>query len=594
MTAPTNFPAMSLAAAHAALTSPGSPFEIEERDIRGIRTRVWKNAPPTLREAFTIGRAHQDKTFIVYRDERVSFEALARAALMVAETLQAQGLKKGDRVAIAMRNLPEWAAAFFGTVIAGGVAALLNAWWKGPELEYGLIDSGAKFVFLDGERFERLSGHLKNCDALERIFFCRPLGAHHHPLVQDLADFLGDAEDWSALPDRPMPPVALDPDDDATIFYTSGTTGKPKGALGTHRNSSSTIIASQLAPVRAFLRRGEKPPKPDPNAPQKASLVGIPLFHTTGCQAGLIPAFVNGTKLVLMHKWDVELALQLIERERITTTGGVPTIAWQLVEHPALDKYDLSSLQTVSYGGAPAAAGLVRRIRRVFPKSAPGCGWGMSETSATFTSHVGEDYELRPDSCGPALPVCEMKIVDAKGRVLAPGEIGELWVKGPNVVKGYWRNPEATADTFVDGWLRTGDIARLDEEGFCFIVDRVKDMLIRGGENIYCLEVENALYEHPAVIDAAVIGVPHRTLGEEPAAMVTLKADAKVSEEDLRAFVAERIAAFKVPVKIVFQNDMLPRNAAGKIMKSELKAQFASGESLPPGRRGEGGRVAAG
>jgi long-chain acyl-CoA synthetase len=198
----------------------------------------------------------------------------------------------------------------------------------------------------------------------------------------------------------------------------------------------------------------------------------------------------------------------------------------------------------------------------------------MSETSATFTSHIGEDYELRPDSCGPALPVCEMKIVDATGRAVPPGEIGELWVKGPNVVKGYWRNPEATAAVFIDGWLRTGDIARLDDEGFCFIVDRAKDMLIRGGENIYCVEVENALFEHPAVIDAAVIGVPHRTLGEEPVAVVTAKAGAMVSEEELRAFVAERIAAFKVPVRIVVRDEMLPRNAAGKIMKSELKPLF--------------------
>ncbi len=598
MTLPANFPAMSLAAAHAALTRPGSPFEIEERDIRGIRTRVWKNAPPTLRDAFAAGRRHGGKIFLVYRDERVSFEALARAALAIAETLQAQGLRKGDRVAIAMRNLPEWAAAFFGTVVAGGVAVPLNAWWKGPELEYGLEDSGARFAFLDGERFERLADRLANCDALVRIFLCRPLGGGRHPLVQPLADILGETEDWAALPDRPLPTVPVDPEDDATIFYTSGTTGKPKGALGTHRNSCSTIVASVFAPARAYLRRGETPPPAQPDAPQKTPLVGIPFFHTTGCQAGLIPAFVHGWKLVLIHKWDAELALQLIERERVTSTGGVPTLAWQIVEHPSLAKYDLSSLDTISYGGAPAASELVRRIKQKFPKAAPGCGWGMSETSATFTSHVGEDYELRPDSCGPALPVGEMKIIDAMGRVLPPGEVGELWVKGPNVVKGYWRNPAATAETFVNGWLRTGDIARLDEEGFCTIVDRAKDMLIRGGENIYCVEVENALYEHPAVIDAAVVPIPHRTLGEEPGAAVTLKPGAKASEEELRAFVGERIAAFKVPARILFSEDMLPRNAAGKIMKSELKALFAEpaarSDSLLPAKRGEGGRAAAG
>ncbi|HLW91271.1 MAG TPA: class I adenylate-forming enzyme family protein [Roseiarcus sp.] len=575
MTAAPAFPAMSLAAAHAALTAPGSIFEIEERDIRGVRTRVWKNAPPTLREAFAAGRIHGEKTFLVYRDERVSFEELARAALAIAAALQSEGLEKGDRVAIAMRNLPEWPAVFFGTLLAGGVATLLNAWWTGPELEYGLIDSGAKFAFLDGERFDRLGGLLNNCPDLARVFVTRARGRIDHPLARPFESLVGEPETWGSLPDRPYPTVALAPEDDATIFYTSGTTGKPKGALGTHRNSCSTIMAGPFSAARSFLRRGEAPPKPDPAAPQKSHLVAIPLFHTTGCQAGLIPAFVNGFKLVLMHKWEAELALQLIERERITHAGGVPTIAWQIVEHPAAGKYDLSSLEVISYGGAPAASELVRRLKQQFPKSSPGCGWGMSETSATFTAHLGEDYLLRPDSCGPALPVCEMKVVDANGRALPTGEAGELLVKGPNVVKEYWRNRQATDETFVDGWLRTGDIARIDEEGFCTIVDRAKDMLIRGGENIYCVEVENALYEHPAVIDAAVVPISHRTLGEEPGAVVTVKPGVTSSEKELRAFAAERIAAFKVPVRIILRDEMLPRNAAGKILKLELRRLFA-------------------
>jgi long-chain acyl-CoA synthetase len=573
MNAPLSFPAMSLAAAHALLTRPGSPFEIEERDIRGVNTRVWKNAPPSLREVFLAGRAHKDKTYLVYRDERATFDGLARAALAISETLRQEGLEKGDRVAIAMRNLPEWAAVFFGVTIAGGVATLLNAWWTGPELEYGLADSGAKFAFLDGERLDRLVDHLGGCPALRKIFLSRPRSATHS-LATPLAAIIGETEGWSALPDRPMPSVALEPDDDATIFYTSGTTGKPKGALGTHRNSCSTVMAGPFTLTRNFVRRGETPPAPDPSAPQRSNLVAIPLFHTTGCQAGLIPAYVNGTKLVLMHKWEPEVALKLIEREKITSAGGVPTIAWQIVEHPDLEKYDLSSLELLNYGGAPAASELVRRIKQKFPKSSPGCGWGMSETSATFTAHSAEDYVLRPDSCGPALPVCEMKVLNENGKVLAAGETGELWVKGPNVVKGYWGNPDATANTFVDGWLRTGDIAWLDDEGFCYIVDRAKDMLIRGGENIYCVEVENALYEHPAVIDAAVVGIPHRTLGEEPGAIVTLKAGAEASEEELRAFVAERIAAFKAPVRIMTQYEMLPRNPAGKILKAQLRKRF--------------------
>lgn len=253
----------------------------------------------------------------------------------------------------------------------------------------------------------------------------------------------------------------------------------------------------------------------------------------------------------------------------------MPTIAWQLIEHPNRHKYDLSSLESVSYGGAPSAPELVRKIVETFPKSLPGNGWGMTETSATFTHHQGEDYENRPDSCGPAVPVCDMKIVGPDGDTLGPNEVGELWGKGPNVVKGYWNKPEATAQTFVDGWVRTGDLARIDEEGFCFIIDRAKDMLIRGGENIYCIEVENVLYDHPAVMDAALVGIPHKTLGEEPGAVVHLKPGATATEAELRAFVADRLAAFKVPVKVTFWAETLPRNANGKILKTELKKVFA-------------------
>jgi long-chain acyl-CoA synthetase len=277
-----------------------------------------------------------------------------------------------------------------------------------------------------------------------------------------------------------------------------------------------------------------------------------------------------------MYKWDPVRAFEMIERERLTAAGGVPTIAWQLIEHPARQDFDLSSIESVSYGGAPSAPELVRKIVETFPKSQPGQGWGMTETSAAVTGNSAEDYERRPDSCGPAVPVCDLKIVNPEGETLPVGEVGELWAKGPNIVIGYWNKPTETAQTFTaDGWVKTGDLARLDEEGFCFIIDRAKDMLIRGGENIYCVEVENALYEHPAVMDAAVVAVPHKTLGEEPGAVVTLKEGAHADEQELRAFVAERIAAFKVPVKIVFWAETLPRNANGKVLKNELKKVFA-------------------
>jgi long-chain acyl-CoA synthetase len=289
----------------------------------------------------------------------------------------------------------------------------------------------------------------------------------------------------------------------------------------------------------------------------------------------MIPALMGGAKLVMQRRWNVEQALELIERERITNAGGVPTIAWQLIEHPRFDEFDLSSLENISYGGAPSAPELVRRLKARCPKLQPGQGWGMTETSATATSNVAEDYERKPESCGLPSPTGEVRIVGEGGETMPPGAVGELWYRGPIVVRGYWNNPHATAETFVDGWVKTGDLARVDEEGFVYIVDRAKDMLIRGGENIYCVEVENALYEHPAVMDAAVIGVPHRTLGEEPAAAVHLKDGATATEDELRHFVAQKLAAFKVPVKIVFLSETLPRNPNGKIMKKDLKGLFA-------------------
>ena len=569
-----NWPAMSLAAAHARLTAPGAPFETETRVIRGIPTTVWKNAPPTLRDLFQATQAFSERTFVVYEDERVTYTAFRRAALHVAQALVRDGVRPGDRVAVAMRNLPEWPVAFYGALLTGAIVTPLNAWWTGAELEYGLADSGSRVAIVDAERLDRLVGHVNNLPALERVYVSRAGSLDGDPKIVPLESVTGPTANWATLPELPLPDVDISPEDDATIFYTSGTTGKPKGALGTHRNATSVAVAGLFSPLRNLLRRGEPIPAPDPAAPQKAALLSVPFFHVTGCMAVLNNALASGGKIVLMHRWDALRALELIERERCTTAGGVPTIAWQLLEHPERARFDLSSLESISYGGAPASPELVRRIGETVPQSAPGIGWGMTETSATFTSHSAEEYVVRPDSSGPALPIGEMKVVDGRGHALPAGEAGELMVRGANVVRGYWNKPEATAQTFADGWLRTGDIARLDDEGYLYIVDRMKDMLIRGGENIYCIEVESTLYEHPAVMDAALVGIPHKMLGEEPGAVVSLKRGLHATEAELQAFVAERLAAFKVPVRILVLPDLLPRNANGKILKSNLRKLF--------------------
>ena len=570
----TLWPVMSIAQAHALMTQPGTAFEMEEREVHGVRMRVWKNAPATLRAVFLAGRTHGEKTFLVYEDERASFESFSRATLVLAHALLAAGVEKGDRVAIAMRNVPEWPVAFFAALLVGAIATPLNAWWTAPELEYGLQDSGAKVAIVDAERFDRIQAALANCPALERVYVSRAKSLPGDARVVALEAIIGATNDWSLFPDLALPAVPIDADDDATIFYTSGTTGKPKGALGTHRTSASTVMASGFSAQRNFLRRGEPIPKPEDRLTQRASLLSVPFFHTTGCQAILCPSLAAGSKIVSMHRWDTAQAMALIERERCTQVGGVPTIAWQIVEHPDRASYDLSSIEVMSYGGAPAAPELVTRIKQEFPATLPGNGWGMTETSATFT-HIGaEDYQTHPESCGIALPVCDLRIVGDQGENLPLGAIGEIWGKGPNVVKGYWKKPKETAETFVNGWVKTGDLGRLDGDGFLYIVDRKKDMLIRGGENIYCIEVEDALCAHPSIMDAGVIGRAHKILGEEPVAVVTVKPDQSTNQAELRAFVGARLAAFKVPVMIVLLSETLPRNASGKILKKELRRYF--------------------
>ncbi|WP_245942278.1 class I adenylate-forming enzyme family protein [Sphingomonas gilva] len=564
------WPAASLTQIQDILCAPGARFEMETVDIRGIPTRTWKNAPPNMTALVMLSRMHGARLATIYEDERTSYEAQYRAIAALAADLIAGGVQKGDRVAIAMRNLPEWPVSFFATVVTGAIAVPLNAWWTGEELAYGLADSGAKVLICDCERYDRIEPHRGDLPDLARVIASRCVGGAPDG-VEELENIIGPTSAWLDLPaDRGLPQVAIAPEDDATILYTSGTTGKPKGALGTHRNFMTNIFSSAYVAARTLLRRGE--PIPDPV--QKVGLTVIPLFHATALSAGLMGAMAAGHTSIYMRKWDVIRAFEIIERERVNTTGGVPTIAWQMLEHPDREKYDLSSLEAVGYGGAPSAPELVRKIVGDF-KAMPTNGWGMTETTATVTTHAAEDYLNRPDSCGPAVPVSDLKIMDVDGREELPvGAVGELWARGPQIVKCYWNKPEETAETFVDGWVRTGDLARLDEEGFCYIVDRAKDMIIRGGENIYCVEVENILYEHPAVTDAALIGLPHKTLGEEPAAVVHLAPGAQATEAELQTLVRQHLAAFKVPVKILFSAETLPRNANGKILKPEVKKMF--------------------
>ena len=568
---------MSMTEATAALTAPGQMFEIGEETIRGIPTRVWKNAPPTLRNVLELSRGHGDKTFLVYEDERLSFEDQFLSAAGLARLLVERfGVAKGDRVAIAMRNYPDWVIAFWGAAAAGAVIVPLNAWWTGPELEYGMADSGAKVLFADGERAERMAPHLDGL-GLDAVIVARP----ESPLApgqERLADVLASSPTDGVLPD-----VDLRPEDDATIFYTSGTTGRSKGAVGTQRNICTNLMSLFFVAARGAMRaRDGQSPLLTSSGEQNSYLLSVPLFHATGCHSVLVANTAAGGKLVMMHKWDPERALELIERERVTNFGGVPAMVWQVLDSPDFAKRDTSSVKSISYGGAPAPPELVKRIKEHFPVGLPSNGYGLTETSSVTTMNTGEDYVRKPESVGPPVPVCDVKVMDDDGEEVPAGEVGELWIKGPNIVRGYWHNPEATAATFTDGWLRSGDVARLDEEGFVFIVDRAKDMLIRGGENVYSVEVEAALFEHPAVADVAVIGIPHQVLGEEVGAVVQLRPGATATDDELRAHVAERLAAFKVPVRVWFREKPLPRNPAGKVLKRDLRDELV-GNQAPGG-----------
>lgn len=553
------------------LCQPGTPFEIIEREIRGINTKTWKNAPPSLRAVVEMTKAHGSNDYIVYGDERLTYaEHYKKVAALSQVLVNEFGVKKGDRVALAMRNFPEWPVVFWSVVSIGAIIVPLNAWWTGEELQYGLTDSGASVLFADQERIERLSPYLEQL-ALKQTVLIR---------ASNQATIPNSVTPWEALPwksddNSSIPDIAIEADDSATLFYTSGTTGKPKGALGTHHNICANLLSSAFVRARADVRNGR--------TPQKASaatgfLLSVPFFHATGCHAMLCGNTLAGNKIVLMDKWNPHKAIQLIEQEKLSTFGGVPAMVWQVLESPEFPNHDLSSVTNIGYGGAPAAPELVKRISELFPQVQPSNGYGLTETSALTTSNSAEDYQAKPDSAGAPAPVCELKIVNQQGESLPIGEIGELCIKGPQVVAGYWNKPDASAETFRQGWLHTGDLARMDSEGFVYICDRAKDMLIRGGENVYCVEVEDALYSHPDIMDAAVIGLPHRVLGEEVGAMVQIKPNASVNENILKDHVASKLAAFKVPIRIDFSDEPLPRNANGKILKNVVKEQMLGKE----------------
>ena len=553
----TEAPTMTRAQAIAQLTRAGEPYELETIDIAGTPQRVFRNAPATLRVLFE--ETASDLSFILYEDETYTYAEAWRAAGRIGHLLVHQyGVAKGDRVAISMRNFPEWILAFTAVTSVGAIAVAMNALWRPEEMAYGLTDSGARVLIADQERLDRLA-QLATPPAVKVISVRAPNRSDDQPDLQALMAAAGDVT---------LPEVDIAPDDGATMFYTSGSTGNPKGVVSTHRNVISALLSWELDGQSALLIAGVEPPEPER---QPATLLAVPLFHVTGSHAVYLASYRAQRKIVPMYKWDPEVAAEMIEREHITSVVAPAAMTGDLVRVAQTSGRDLSSLVTVGGGGAPRAPEQVKQIDASFANALPGTGWGMTETNAIGTGIGGLDYLGRPASSGRCAAVLDLKIIDEAGNALPAGQRGELLVRGTSVFRGYWNRPDANAEAFTDGWFHTGDVAYLDDEGFLFIVDRIKDLIIRGGENIGCGQVEAAMLAHPLVHEAAVYGVPDDRLGEEVGA--TYFGAPELDPDSLRSYLAQHLARFEVPRFMFAATGPLPRTASGKILKRELREE---------------------
>ncbi len=557
---------MTFLEANTAVTGPGQIFELIDGEVRGVKMKVFKNAPAHLGQVFAGSRGHGDKTFLVYEDEIITFaQATDRIDALASLLVNTYGVKKGDRVAVAMRNFPEWVMSFAAIISVGAINVSMNSWWTEDEMDFALEDSGATVLICDQQRFDigAASCVKKNIKVLV-VRAEKPLPAGIDKWEEVLP--LGDKH----------PGADISPDDDATILYTSGTTGRPKGAVSTHRAILSSIMAFS-ARNTIFQMSGTKLKDVDgPEVPTSFILI-VPLFHVTGCVPVMLSCFVAGLKLAIMYKWDPEKALEMIEREQITNFVGVPTQSWDLVNSPAFEKYDTSSLRAVGGGGAPSPTSLVGKVNDKVKNGNPQLGYGMTETNAFGPAITGSDYLSHPTSTGRASWPMLVEVRDENLKPVPTGQSGEIWFFGPMLIRGYWNRPDATAETIVDGWLRSGDLGRLDADGYVYVEDRVKDMILRAGENVYGAEVESAIYEHPAVHEAAVFGVPHERLGEEVGVAILVNDGMTLTPEELWAFLDIKIAKFKIPTQVVIMSEPLPRNAAGKFLKRELQQHVVKG-----------------
>ena len=565
------------------MAADGGQFEMTEINVRGVPMRVFKNAPPTMRAFWELAAGYADRDYVVYEDERYTYAEVAATVRSLAHYLrETHGVSNGDRVAISMRNFPEWVMTYWATVSIGAAVVGMNAWWTSEEMKFGMSDAQPKVAVVDDERLERLLPVLDDVRAEAPV---------HVISVRSDRDLPADCSRWNDVVDASsapadLPPADIDPDDDACIFYTSGTTGFPKGAQLTHRGSvhnvmnlvfmSLTAATAEAKAKAAGDIEGKEMGNLTSTASQPVYMAPTPLFHVTANNCLLQPCTLVGGKIVLTYKWDPGRALELIEREGVTTFSGVPTMSRELIAHPDWEKRDTSTIQGMGGGGAAVQPDLVDKIDKSLSKGAPSTGYGLTETHGIVTANAARFFVEKPASCGRAVPVCDVKLVDDEGNDIAitPEARGQLCVRGPIVVKGYINRPDATADAIRDGWFNTGDIAMVDDDGFIYIVDRAKDMVLRGGENVYSAEVEAAIYQNESVAEAAVFGVPDDRLGEEVGVAIYLHPGSSLTAEELQEFLGASIAKHKVPRYIWILDEQLPRNASGKFLKRDLKERL--------------------
>ncbi|MEM9621322.1 MAG: class I adenylate-forming enzyme family protein [Pseudomonadota bacterium] len=557
------------------LLGPGGAYELDEVAINGVPIPVFKNAPAHLRELYQGALKHSTDTFFVYENERYTFADAWREVKRVMSALQQHNVKPGTRVGISMRNYPEWVFAYMGITSLGAVAVAMNAWWTGEEMIFAVEDSGLQTLFVDRERLEHLAPYLDTYSL--QVVAVRTQNVAGNG-VQSWADFLDSSNGTSPIPDTILEPTPnsmpdIDPDAPAMMLYTSGSTARPKGVVSSHRAIIHSVLGweASAALARADAGRRQRPP-----ARQPCMIITVPLFHVTGLNGQLLPSLRNGRKVVAMYKWEVDKALALIEREQVTHFSGVPTMAYELVNSPNYDKYDLSSLRSIGGGGAAMTPKHSKSIeQRSGNQTRASAAYAMTETNGLGASNAGASLQAKPASCGrPLRPLVSIRIIDEAGNPVPPGATGEICIKGPMNFTEYWNRPEETATTLIDGWVHTGDLGSIDDDGDLFITGRAKEMIIRGGENIACAEVESVIYEHPNVAECAVFGVPDERLGEVVAAAVVAKAGAILTAGDIQSHVSEHLARFKVPAHVVLFDKQLPRIASGKIHKRGVRDAF--------------------